>query len=66
MIVASTIVPALSISRFSASRSFTASKIASVSRCFSSRWRKRRIVDSSGILSSPSSTRAKRRIDSLS
>src|SRR5712671_2587717 len=66
MMVASTMVPERSSSRRSSKRSATASKMAWVSPCCSSRWRKRRIVLSSGTTSSPSSTRAKRRIDSLS
>src|SRR6202163_1994910 len=66
MMVASTMVPERRSSRRSSNRSATASKMAWVSPCCSSRWRKRRIVLSSGTTSSPSSTRAKRRIDSLS
>src|ERR1017187_3845203 len=66
MMVASTIVPALSNSRFSSNSPAIASKMLLLSPCCSSRWRKRRIVLSSGTTSSPSSTRANRRIDSLS
>ena len=66
MIVASMIVPLWSSNRFAVSSSFTASKMAAVSRCLSSKWRKRKIVVLSGTTSSPSSTRANRRIASLS
>src|SRR5580698_8421348 len=66
MMVASTMVPERSNSRRSSNSPLIESKIAWVSPCCSSRWRKRRIVVSSGTASSPSSTRAKRRIDSLS
>src|SRR6202045_221400 len=62
MMVASTMVPERSSSRRSSNRSATASKMAWVSPCCSSRWRKRRIVLSSGTTSSPSSTRAKHRL----
>lgn len=48
------------------SSSFTSSKIFAVRPCFSSRWRKRKIVVSSGTTSSLNSMRTKRRIDSLS
>jgi hypothetical protein len=66
MIVASTMVPARSNKPLASSKPPIASKIAPVRWCFSSKWRKRRIVVSSGTTSSPNSTRAKRRIDSLS
>src|SRR5262249_4195829 len=66
MIVASTIVPLWRSNRFAVSSSLTVSKIAAVRWCSSSRWRKRRIVVSSGTTSSPSSTRANRRMASLS
>jgi len=66
MIVASTIVPNFSSSPRLSSRLRTSAKIASVSRCSSSRCRKRRIVLSSGIVSSASSIPAKRRIGSMS
>ena len=44
----------------------TSAKIFCVSGCFSSRWRKRKIVLSSGLASSASSIPAKRRIGSMS
>ena len=66
MIVASTSVPERSVIPLSARCAFTSAKIASVSPCRSSRWRKFRIVVSSGMRSSPSSIPAKRRIASLS
>jgi hypothetical protein len=66
MIVASTIVPALSSSRCSGSSPAIASHIAVFKWCASSRCRNRRIVVSSGTTSSPNSIRANRRIDSLS
>ena len=59
-------MPKASSSRFSVSRSRIAAKMAAVSWCRSSRWRKRRMVVSSGTTSSPSSTPTNRRIDSLS
>ena len=66
MIVASTIVPERSEMPLSARCAFTSAKSASVSPCRSSRWRKLRIVVSSGMRSSPNSMPAKRRIASLS
>lgn len=66
MIVASTLVSAVSNNRLSVSSVFTSSNICAVSGCSSSKWRKRRIVDSSGTVSSPSYTRAKQLIDSES
>ncbi len=66
MIVASTIVPDLSSSRFCSSSERIWAKIDCVRACFSSKCRKRRIVVSSGTASSISSIPAKRRIDSES
>jgi hypothetical protein len=66
MIVASTSVPERSAIPLSARCAFTAAKSASVSPCRSSRWRKSRIVVSSGMRSSPGSIPANRRIASLS
>ena len=66
MIVASTIVPLVSSNRLAVSSSRTVSKSAAVRWCSSSRWRKRRIVVSSGTTPSPISMRANRRMASLS
>jgi hypothetical protein len=62
MIVASTSVPERSVIPWSARWPFTSAMIASVSACFSSRWRKLRIVVSPGIGSSQSAMPAKLRI----
>ncbi|KDB01780.1 hypothetical protein U879_20850 [Defluviimonas sp. 20V17] len=66
MIVASSNMPERSEIPLSARCAFTSEKIASVSPCRSGRWRKLRIVVSSGNQSSPSSIPANRRIASLS
>jgi hypothetical protein len=66
MMVASTSVPERSVMPLSARCPFTSAKIASVRPCRSRRWRKLRMVVSSGMRSSRSSIPANRRIASLS
>jgi hypothetical protein len=66
IMVASTSVPERRVIPWSARWLFTSANSCSVSACFSSRWRKLRMVVSSGIRSSPSSIPAKCRMASLS